>query len=138
MTPRSLACCTDIKCGLAGFLESLTQFGPFEDRVGYRCGKVLGRNVNWLQWNNGDRPLPIHFENDEGDAKTWKLFARFARQPRVQWEKVHWEPHRWVLGGPDVWGYSCDALLDDDDGTRDVAELLREDLAVSYRYATRR
>jgi hypothetical protein len=102
MKPVSSAGCPDIDGRLAGFLESLVNIGPFEQRDGYRCGKVPGRNKNWLQWNDG-RPLPIHFENDQGEAKTWKLFARFGTEPRAPWENVHWEPHRWVLGGPDVW-----------------------------------
>jgi len=137
MKPVAAIGCPEIDDPLARFPEALKDIGPYEQRVGYKCWKVPGRRRNWLQWNDGDTPLPIRFDNRQGEVRTWKLFARFGKQPRGLWDKpAEFEhDHKWMPSGSDVWGCSCEALRDYLNRFQELEELLKEDLKRSYQYS---
>jgi hypothetical protein len=144
MKPIATIGSPDVDHLLAQFPEALIEdIGPYERRVGYKCWKVPGQARNWLQWNNGDTPLPIRFENSQGEVRTWKLFARFGGgpQPRGPWDKpeeYEREKDQWMLAGPDVWGCSYEGLREYLDSLQALEELLKESLKLSHRYSIQR
>lgn len=140
MKAESSTGCPDIDAQLAGLPEALTGIAPYEQRDGYKCWKVPGRRRNWLQWNDGGTRLPIRLENSRGEVRTWKLFARFGKQPGAPWDRP-WKYerlHEWMLGGDDVWGCSCEALSAYLGRLPELEERLRSDLDLSYRYSIER
>lgn len=131
----------DVDAALAHLPDVLAGIARHEQHHGYKAWKIprQGRPMNWLQWNDGTRSMPIRFANSEGELRTWKLFARFAAgtQLRSPWEKPEpWaRDYKFMPAGSDVWGCAYEGLLPYLDRTQELAELLREDLELSYRYA---
>lgn len=135
----------DVDSALIGFLERVTAGAPYDQRVGYKSWKVprRGKPLNWMQWNDGHPATRIAFPNSRGDAKTWKLFARFPDdfQPRGPWDRP--EPYdaakdQYMPAGSDVWGCSYESLRTYLPRLGELEEALRADLAASYSYAVRR
>ena len=113
MRPERSEGCPQLDSALEKVPDHLaTLFGPYEQRLGYKSWKVSGRRENWLQWNDGGTLLPVRFGDSKGVAHTWKIFARFGAQPRRPWLKpaVYAHDLKWMLGGADVWGCSCESL----------------------------
>jgi len=140
MNPKTSIGFPEIDDALAYVPEALEGVGGFEQRLGYKCWKVSGRRLNWLQWNDGSRPLPIQFDNDRGVMRTWKLFARFGTEPSGLWERpeTYKHDHRWMLGGSDVWALSYEALRGYLKRLPELEARLKEDLKLSYRYSIER
>lgn len=142
--PLTSAGVPDIDAALAHFPEAFTAIAPYGQHLGYKSWKIprQGRPMNWLQWNDGGRSLPIRFANSKGEMRTWKLFARFApeTQRRGPWDRPEaWDrDHKFMPSGPDVWGCSYEDLRIYLAKVRGLEELLREDLELSYRYAIQR
>jgi hypothetical protein len=135
----------DVDSALIGFPERITAGAPYDQRVGYKSWKVprRGKPLNWMQWNDGHPPTRIAFPNSRGDARTWKLFARFPDdfQPRGPWDRP--EPYdrakdQYMPAGSDVWGCSYEALREYLPRLQELEAVLKEDLAISYRYAIQR
>ena len=125
---------------LATFPETFAKIAPYEQHVGYKSWKVPGRRANWLQWNDGDVALRINFPDRAGHMRTWKLFARFAdgSHPRGPWgrpEQYVRKRAQWMLAGANVWGLTYESLSAFLDRVPELEELLRADVADSYRYS---
>jgi hypothetical protein len=136
MKPEASTGIRDIDDQLARLPDQLvTTIGRYEQRVGYKCWKVGSRN--WLQWNDGGTALPIRFDNSRGEERTWKLFARFAKQPHGPWDKpaAFEQDHKWMPAGTDVWGCSYEGLREYEGRYAELEALLKDALIASQRYA---
>lgn len=112
-SPEASSGVPDVDAALRGLPDAFAGlFGDYEQRRGYKCWKVPGRRLNWLQWNDGGVALPIRFEDESGRLKTWKLFARFPSDPGEPWSRPtpHHQDHKWMPGGDDVWGCAYEDL----------------------------
>jgi len=128
---------------LAKFPEALRGMGvTLEQHDGYKCSKVTTRR-NWMQWNDGTRPLRIRFCNDQGKMRTWKLFARFGNEPQPSspWEKPKEytrQKAQWMPSGSDVWGCSYQALqVYLNESPKQLVKLLKKDLVRSHKYSSK-
>ena len=126
----------EIDDALSAFPDDVSAiFGGYEQRSGYKCWKVPGKTKNWLQWNDGGTSLPIRFDDSHGVTRTWKLFARFQSAPSDPWLKPSaYGDHKWMPGGPDVWGCPYDALSRYLNRLDVLEGRMKRDLEVSLRY----
>ena len=115
-----------------------------KQKHGYKAGK-LSRTRNWCQLVNGDVALRVHFPNNRGQVKTWKLFARFdaAQSPRSPWDKPEQYQRKkaqWMISGDDVWGVAYEDIKEyaTRHTDRQLPERLADDLVASFTYSRQR
>ena len=112
MKPENVRGWPVVDDALADVPQLFSEFAGFEQKLGYKAWKIPGRRNNWIQWNDGDRTLPIRFDNIDGVIRTWKVFVRFPAAPAALWERPapHDRDFKFMISGLDVWGCTYEAL----------------------------
>ena len=115
-----------------------------KQKHGYKAGK-LSRTRNWCQLIDRDVQPRACFPNTQGQAKTWKLFARFDsnRPPVWPWDKPEHGQRKkaqLMISGNDVWGITYEDIREwaKRISGREIVERLASDLEISFDYSRQR
>jgi hypothetical protein len=115
-----------------------------KQKNGYKAGK-LSRTRNWCQIIDRGVKSRVCSPNAVGQAKTWKLFARFdsGRPPVWPWDRPERGEHRktqLTISGNDVWGITYQDIREwaKRASGKEILERLASDLKVSFDYSRQR
>lgn len=110
----------------------------------YKAGK-LTRTRNWCQLIDGDVQSRVCFPSAQGQAETWKLFARFdsSRPPLLPWdrpERGEDKKAQLMISGNDVWGITYEDIREWTKRVsgKEIVERLVSDLEISFDYSRQR
>ena len=125
--------------------ELLLESGiTLKQKHGYKAGK-LSRTRNWCHIIDRDVKSRVRFPNAVGQAKTWKLFARFdsSHPPVWPWDKPEYDQPKkaqLMISGNDVWGIAYEDIREwaKHISGKEIVKRLASDLEVSLDYSRQR